>query len=191
MWFAEQKTTCWRSFRCSTAIRMSGFIFTLCCAVNEGLLLSNKRPNSSLRRCLMSAIFSTGTCMYLILTRFSSILGPGQAPAYRPDNYGISDLTLETAQVNDYKRLQLDRIFVAEMMPEFLMLGTSEVRPNLPIIDNFTDGLVEVFETKSISLWITFATQIYVDIHNALGANIKRALTEMRATGIRTSISIQ
>jgi hypothetical protein len=48
-----------------------------------------------------------------------------------------------------------------------------------------------MFDTKDVSLWLAFATQIYVDIHHVLLTDVKRATTEMRATGIRTLISLQ
>jgi hypothetical protein len=126
---------------------------------------------------------------FISLGRFCDIIKPGQHVIYRPGGYGDYDPEVDRAQLDYAKRLQVDRIIVSEAFPEFLILGDD--RLNLPIIDNFSDGLIEMSETKTIPLWLTFATQIYLDIHHALRANVKRPLTEMRATGIRTLISIQ
>jgi hypothetical protein len=48
-----------------------------------------------------------------------------------------------------------------------------------------------MLDTKNVTVWLSFAAQIYLDIHHVLRADVKHAMTEMRATGIRTLISVQ
>jgi len=75
-------------------------------------------------------------------------------------------------------------------MTEFFVLSKSG-HQGILVLDELSKGLLDMFRTKKISLSLTFATQVYVDIHHVLRANVKRSLTDMRAAGIRASISIQ
>ena len=128
---------------------------------------------------------------YCILRAFSYRLEPGHDPIYRPGDYGIYDPKVDRAQLNEYEQFQEDKIIVSESLTEFFILSKCDKRWNLLVLDNLTDSLLKMFDTKDVPLWLTFATQIYVDIHHVLRTDVKRAMTEMRATGIRTLISLQ
>lgn len=128
--------------------------------------------------------------IYRLLAGFCDVLQPHHAPIYRPGHYGIYDPDIDRGQLNDYERFLEDKIIISESMTEFFVLSKSGDQGIL-VLDELSKGLLDMFRTKKISLSLTFATQVYVDIHHVLRANVKRALTDMRAAGIRASISIQ
>jgi hypothetical protein len=78
----------------------------------------------------------------------------------------LNPAKVDRAQLNNYEQFQEDKIVVSESLTEFFILSKCDKRWNLLILDNLTDRLLEMFDTKDVSLWLTFATQIYVDIHH-------------------------
>ena len=128
--------------------------------------------------------------IYRMLAGFCDVLQPRHAPIYRPGHYGIYDPNIDRDKLNDYERFREDKIIIFESMTEFFILSKSGEH-RLLVLDEVTEGFLDMFRTKKISLWVTFAAQIYVDIHHVLRADVKRGLADMRAAGIRASISIQ
>src|SRR5437667_6679771 len=48
-----------------------------------------------------------------------------------------------------------------------------------------------MFATKTIPLWVTYAAQIFLDIHHTLRADVVRGLSELREAGIRANESLK
>ena len=61
----------------------------------------------------------------------------------------------------------------------------------VPILDELTDGLMTMFDTKRVPLWLMYATETFLDINYTLRKDVTRALTDLRSVGDRTSISLQ
>lgn len=60
----------------------------------------------------------------------------------------------------------------------------------LPAEDEITRGLVAFVSNKKIPLWLSFATQIFLDIHHGLRQTKTKAFNDLQFTALRTKKTI-
>ena len=61
----------------------------------------------------------------------------------------------------------------------------------LPVVDELMDGLSSAFVEQTVPLWLAYAGQIFVDIHNVLGKNGARCFSELHATARQIASTIK
>ena len=77
-------------------------------------------------------------------------------------------------------RMEEDQIILREALMEFFFMTTIDSRL---VVDELTDGLASMFLLKNIPMWVAYAAQIFLDIHNALREDVERGLAELQASG--------
>jgi hypothetical protein len=127
---------------------------------------------------------------YNFLNRFCDIIRAGHAPIYKPGHYGTYDPRVDRSTLSDYGRWQEDKIILAEAMTDFFV-AYKFGKKSVPVLDELTDGLMQVFETKRIPLWVVYATQTFLDINNTLRQDVTRALNDLHSAGDRAYASLE
>ena len=83
-------------------------------------------------------------------------------------NCGIYDPRVDRSELSGDEIARRNLILLREVLFEYLPL----IWGRLPTEDALTTGLRDLYETKSIHSWITFALQVFLDINCILG-NLK------------------
>lgn len=98
---------------------------------------------------------------------------PKIVDAYVPDD----DRASKTAR----EKFKEDKALLWKMLPDFF-IATKEEKLSGPE-DGLTGGLRVGFTTKKLSLWVVFATQIYLDIHHVLRQDVHAGFMDMSIWG--------
>ncbi|KAH7079740.1 hypothetical protein FB567DRAFT_607183 [Paraphoma chrysanthemicola] len=145
---------------------MLQFLFNIECEEANTTQNYRERPKDDLNM----EMYETADVMlwipYIILLAFLPLLDLGYLPEFTGNPYGIRNPADDRSKMTARERMQEDKMLIFDMLPEFLMLARKTVA--CPTEDEFTRGLRLFFMTKHLPLWVCFATQIYIDIHNVL-----------------------
>ena len=87
---------------------------------------------------------------------------------------------VDGTMLTSYERSEQDVIVLQEALIEFLFMTKID---STPVLDEITYGLASMVADKNYPLWMSFAGQIFLDIHNALGEDVGRGLSELQASG--------
>ena len=118
---------------------------------------------------------------FILLDGFCDVIQPRQMPLMKPGFFGTYDPKADRKAMSLRQMLAEDKIILLEALPEFCLLGDSKVQ--FPGEDELTKGLREMYKTKKISLFLCFATQIYLDITHIRRDRIGSSFHDLRATG--------
>ena len=118
---------------------------------------------------------------FILLDGFCDVIQPRQMPLMKPGFFGTYDPKADRKAMSLRQMLAEDKIILLEALPEFCLLGDSKVQ--YPGEDELTKGLREMYKTKKISLFLCFATQIYLDITHIRRDRIGSSFRDLQATG--------
>ena len=118
---------------------------------------------------------------FILLDSFCDVIQPRQMPLMKPGFFGTYDPKADRKAMSLRQMLAEDKIILLEALPEFCLLGDSKVQ--FPGEDELTKGLREMYKTKKISLFLCFATQIYLDITHIRRDRISSSFHELQAIG--------
>ena len=118
---------------------------------------------------------------FILLDGFCDVIQPRQMPLMKPGFFGTYDPKAGRKAMSLRQMLAEDKIILLEALPEFCLLGDSKVQ--FPGEDELTKGLREMYKTKKISLFLCFATQIYLDITHIRRDRIGSSFRDLQATG--------
>ncbi|CAM6128099.1 unnamed protein product [Calypogeia fissa] len=132
--------------------------------------------------------FANFTCwqVYTILLNFRLLQGE-HLRVLKPGMLGEIDLTGQPLSLRD--KLRQHGIVLYELLPELCILN--DMRISIPYLDLLSDGLTEMIRMKAIPIWLVFACQIYVDIHDTMLSNIGMAHRELQTMGHHFSTTLQ
>ena len=118
---------------------------------------------------------------FILLDGFCDVIQPRQMPLMKPGFFGTYDPKADRKAMSLRQMLAEDKIILLEALPEFCLLGDSKVQ--YPGEDELTKGLREMYKTKKISLFLCFATQIYLDITHIRRDRIGSSFQDVQAIG--------
>lgn len=111
---------------------------------------------------------------FIMLTSFLSVLKPGgHAPLYKEGIFGVYDSSRDLATMSNRDKFWQDKIVMLEFFTE-LMTVESHVG-DFPVQDEFMRGIRELDQTREISVHLTFAAQMILDIHHILREKVSGA----------------
>lgn len=125
------------------------------------------------------------TCLpvYIILDSFLPVLEDGVVPVLKPGFFGEIDRS--GRQLSWRQRFNQHKIALLDLLPDFCLVNT--LGPPLPMMDELTRGLVDMVETRKIPIWLVLASQLYLDIHDAMFQHplggIERAHKDLQRMG--------
>jgi hypothetical protein len=169
-------------------IRMLAMFYHAQCAAAKTTEDHKEKPGDEMNFKLYDIADEIFWVPLLLLSSFLDVVQPGYLPEIRKGHFGVRDPASNRSQKTAREKLKEDKILLLEMLPEFLVLTTGSKRS--PAEDEMTRGLRTAFESKKVTLWLCFAVQVYLDIHNRLREEVHRPFEQLTdvATHARKSI---
>ncbi|KAL8832819.1 MAG: hypothetical protein Q9191_000003 [Dirinaria sp. TL-2023a] len=124
----------------------------------------------------------------ILLESFAAVIQPDQLPVYKKGHFGSYDPKADRELMSISQRFQEDKVILLELLPEFCVVGMFNVE--LPCQDEITRALVEFTQTKKVTILLSFAVQIFLDIHHAMRNSRIGAFGDLRMSSIRIKKTI-
>ena len=125
---------------------------------------------------------------HTVLDAYMRVLEPGSVPLYKPGTYRVYNSAADRSNMSNREKFQEDKIVLCEILPDFNMLGLgTQLAPDF---DELTRGLSKAFKTKVIPLSLTFAAQLFLDIHHILRDQVGRGFQDLCSIGHMMQASI-
>lgn len=113
---------------------------------------------------------------FMLLSSFNDILEPGVLPMYKPGHFGVYAPQSNRASMSSREKFREDKIVLLEILPEIFTLI---LRPEVPAEDEMTRGIREMKKQREVPLWLTFAAQIFLDIHHILRERVSDGFKDL------------
>lgn len=94
-------------------------------------------------------------------------------PLYREGMYGMYDPSRSRATMSTVTKFNQDKIILMEYFSEMSTVNRSGM--TYPVQDEFLRGMQELDDTRTVPMYLAFATQIFLDIHHLLGEDVFHA----------------
>jgi hypothetical protein len=127
---------------------------------------------------------------FMLLESFLDVLVPGTAPLMKPGYYGVYNPESDREKMSDRGKFNEDKILLLELLPDFYLLCYGKSGAMLSE-DEFTRGLRTYFGNKKVSIWLSFAAQIFLDINHLLRARSVTGIFELQRAGQYIEKSIE
>ena len=108
---------------------------------------------------------------YMLLSSFCDVLKAVPLPIYKPGTYGIYNASSNRNSKSAREKFREDKIIMLEALPEFCLLARSD---QVLGEDELTRGVRQMVKTKQVPMWLTFAAQIFLDIHHIFRAEVEK-----------------
>ena len=167
--------------------KVSGLLYGLMCYLRNEDLEYREFPDDVVNFNMLDVAEFVYLPVYSTLASFCDVIEGGYAPVYKPGYFGHYDPSCDRDQLNVRQQLQEDRIILLEILPEFFVLSKTNA---MLLSDELTQGIRDMCKTKNIPLWVVYATQIYLDIHHILRADVVRGLAELKVSGAKSGASL-
>ena len=119
----------------------------------------------------------------ILLQSFAAVIEPNQIPVYKKGYLGSYDPKEDRQLMSISQRFHEDKVILLELLPEFCVVSMFVVE--LPVQDEITRAVVEFTQTKKVTIWLSFAVQIFLDMHHAIRNTRIGAFGDLRMSGIR------
>ncbi|KAK2811591.1 hypothetical protein FQN50_001933 [Emmonsiellopsis sp. PD_5] len=124
----------------------------------------------------------------VLLESFANVLQDGHQPVFKKGYFGTYDPKADREQMSLGQKFNEDKIILLSILPEFCMVDTFKIR--MPTEDAITRGLTEFRKTKRATLWLCFASQIFLDVHHIMRHSSLGAFGDLRMSGLRIQKTI-
>ncbi|KAL4744107.1 hypothetical protein BDV11DRAFT_201525 [Aspergillus similis] len=119
----------------------------------------------------------------VLLESFADVLQVNHQPVFKKGFFGTYDPKMDREQMSLGQKFNEDQIIFFSILPEFCMVERFKIQ--MPAQDAITRGLVEFVKTKRVTLWLCFASQIFLDIHHIMRHSTLGAFGDLRMSGLR------
>ncbi|EFR00963.1 hypothetical protein MGYG_03965 [Nannizzia gypsea CBS 118893] len=148
-----------------------------------------ERPDDDLNFRVWEAATQIYFPTYMFLQGFVLMVSNHNMPIIKPGYYGIYDPSSDRTKKTSREKFKEDKIILSEQFTEFALLCICA--PDLLAADEFILSCKEAFKTHTVTLFLSFATQVYLDIHHTLRADVRRGLSDLMATAEMIDESIK
>ncbi|KAF7719192.1 Uncharacterized protein PECH_008278 [Penicillium ucsense] len=131
----------------------------------------------------------------ILLDSFTDVLEDGYLPVFKKGHFGHYDPQADRERMSLGQKFNEDKIILCSILPDFCM--TEPLKIHLPTEDAITQGLAEYARTKRVILWLSFASQIFLDVHHIMRhtpsgcAAPSGAFGDLQMSGIRNNETIE
>ncbi|OCL05854.1 hypothetical protein AOQ84DRAFT_399341 [Glonium stellatum] len=138
-------------------------------------------------------MYDVGSLAFLptlvLLSSFASVLEVNSTPIMKPGFYGHYNASSDRKAKSSREKFLEDKIILLEALPDFCLIARAN-NTSIPGEDELTRGLRKFFKDKTISLWLVFAAQTFLDINHSLREGTERAFAELQRTGKNIEASL-
>ncbi|PCG88965.1 Hypothetical protein PENO1_107300 [Penicillium occitanis (nom. inval.)] len=124
----------------------------------------------------------------VLLESFAKVLQADHQPVFKKGYFGSYDPKADRGRMSLGQKFNEDKIILLSILPEFCMIDTFKIQ--IPTEDAITRGLVEFAKTKRATLWLCFASQIFLDVHHVMRHSTMSAFGDLRMSGLRIQKTI-
>ncbi|KAL9064344.1 MAG: hypothetical protein Q9161_008944 [Pseudevernia consocians] len=124
----------------------------------------------------------------IILNSFSHLTSPTSIPDLKWESSSAYSSGKEREKISLRQKLSDDQNILTEVLADFYL--TSMSSSPLLGIDELSKGVCDMWQTKKVPLWLSFAAQVYLDITHILGREVQKALEELRVAGKETKAAL-
>ncbi|KAK2792486.1 hypothetical protein FQN52_003421 [Onygenales sp. PD_12] len=124
----------------------------------------------------------------VLLESFANVLQEGHQPVFKKGYFGTYDPKADRGRMSLGQQFNEDKIILLSILPEFCMLDRFKIQ--LPTEDVITRGLAEFAKTKTVTTWLCFASQIFLDVHHIMRHSTLGAFGDLRMSGLRIKKTI-
>ena len=124
----------------------------------------------------------------VLLESFAAVLEDNHLPVFKQGYFGTYNPKANRERMSLGQKFNEDKIILLSILPEFCMLNTFKIQ--MPTEDAITRGLVEFAKTKEVTLWLCFASQIFLDVHHTMRHSTLGAFGDLRMSGLRIQKTI-
>jgi hypothetical protein len=169
--------------------KMSGVFYWIMCHIRGEDPADREFPDDLVNPAMVDVADWLYMPVNVLLNSFCQVIQANHVPVLKLGHLGIYDPHADRSKLTVRQLMQEDRIILMEALPEFF--AVSKIKSCLPVPDELTNGLLSMFAAKTIPLWVTYASQIFLGIHHTLRTDVVRGLSELRASGIRANESLK
>ncbi|KAL6230066.1 hypothetical protein BDW75DRAFT_223613 [Aspergillus navahoensis] len=124
----------------------------------------------------------------ILLESFADVLQANHLPVFKKGYFGTYDPKIDRERMSLGQKFNEDKIILLSILPEFCMVHTFKIQT--PAEDAITRGLAEFAKTKRVTLWLCFASQIFLDIHHIMRHSTLGAFRDLQMSGLRIQKTI-
>ena len=161
------------------------FFYALMCILRDEKPEYREQPGDVVNFNMLDIAEFVYMPIYSTLCSFCNVIQPDHLPSYKPGYFGTYDPLKDRNSLSTRQQMHEDRLILLENLPEFCVLAFT--RDDLKLFDQLTIGFRDMCRTKSISIWLTFSAQIYIDIHHILRTDVTRGLKDLQYAGLQAS----
>ncbi|KAL3481566.1 hypothetical protein BJX99DRAFT_218513 [Aspergillus californicus] len=123
----------------------------------------------------------------ILLEAFANVLRTNPHPVFKQGYFGTYNPKADRERMSQGQKFNEDKIILLSILPEFCMLE----RFPMPTEDVITRGIAEFSKSKQVSLWLCFASQIFLDVHHTMRHSALGAFGDLRMSGLRIQKTVK
>ncbi|EED24643.1 conserved hypothetical protein [Talaromyces stipitatus ATCC 10500] len=124
----------------------------------------------------------------VLLESFADVLQANHQPVFKKGYFGTYNPKAHRELMSLGEKFNEDKIILLSILPEFCLIDTFKIQ--MPTEDAITRGLSEFAKTKRVTLWLCFASQIFLDVHHIMRHSTLGAFGDLRMAGLRIQKTI-
>ncbi|KAL4975522.1 hypothetical protein BDW66DRAFT_66179 [Aspergillus desertorum] len=124
----------------------------------------------------------------VLLESFADVLDLHYQPVFKKSYFGTYNPKADRERMSPGQKFNEDKIILLSILPEFCLVDRFKIQ--MPAEDAITRGLAEFAKTKRVTLWLCFASQIFLDIHHIMRHSTLGAFEDLRMSGLRIQKTI-
>ncbi|KAI9640150.1 hypothetical protein NHQ30_011387 [Ciborinia camelliae] len=126
---------------------------------------------------------------YNILRNFCHVLQPDIVPAMNRGCLGVYNPLANRSKMSFNERYKEDWILLYELLPEFALIAKDDYLKGFRI-DELTKGISKMCLSKNISVWLSFATTVLLDIHHSMRERVALGYRDMQIIAQRLKTTL-
>ncbi|KAJ5779690.1 hypothetical protein N7457_007410 [Penicillium paradoxum] len=124
----------------------------------------------------------------VLLESFADVLQVNQLPVFKKGYFGTYNPKADRERMSLGQKFNEDKMILLSILPEFCMVDRFKIQ--MPTEDAITRGLAEFAKSKDVTLWLCFASQIFLDVHHIMRHSTLGAFGDLRMSGLRIQKTI-
>lgn len=118
-----------------------------------------------------------------LLQSFAPVIERNPVPDFEKGKFGYYFPKADRSRMSVPERFNEDKMLLFDILPDFCLIQT--MGGKWPVRDEFTHGFCQFAKTKKVTLWLSFAAQVLLDITHVLRS--EGPWNDLRMTGLRIS----
>ena len=126
----------------------------------------------------------------VLLEFFANFLQVNEShlPVFRQGSLGTYDPKADRERMSLGQKFNEDKTILLSILPEFCLIEAYKIE--MLAVDAITQGFAELNRSKKVTMWLCFASQIFLDVHHIMRHKTLGAFGDLRMSGLRIQKTI-